>query len=283
MAREINYVKAMAGRSNADLLEITTTLRDGYEPEAVEAAEMELARRNLSHDELALANKGLEEKQTKEKLRQEQITSLENKATGLFEFLHPLKEKTTGQAINLITIGLALCYLILLYNQLDLIEALVYVSPGTTYDLFDLTGIAIFLLPYLIFPVALVYFWRAKKLGWVLLTGFLTYLAMDTVFACYLDIKWATMSGSVRSTTGPLVLTPTDNTILDIILGGPGLVVHVTQLIILLSLVVFLNNKSVIEKYGIPRQTQVITLVIMAALPITIYAVIRFLASIQMV
>ena len=49
---ENKFTKAMQNRSNADLLKIVNELRDDYQPEAVSSAEMELAGRNLSQEQV---------------------------------------------------------------------------------------------------------------------------------------------------------------------------------------------------------------------------------------
>jgi hypothetical protein len=45
---EIDFTKTMSGRTNAELIEIVTKLKDAYQPEAVKAAELEIIKRNLS-------------------------------------------------------------------------------------------------------------------------------------------------------------------------------------------------------------------------------------------
>jgi hypothetical protein len=49
------FAEAMTKRSDADLIEIVTTLRDDYEPEAVVAAEAEIKTRNLSIEQIETA------------------------------------------------------------------------------------------------------------------------------------------------------------------------------------------------------------------------------------
>ncbi len=56
----------MAAKSDSDLLEIVTKLKDDYQPEAVEAAKAEIERRNLSADDISQAEKELEIKDAKQ-------------------------------------------------------------------------------------------------------------------------------------------------------------------------------------------------------------------------
>ncbi len=44
-----NYLEVMAKKSDSELLEIVTKLKDDYQPEAVEAAKEEIKNRNLSN------------------------------------------------------------------------------------------------------------------------------------------------------------------------------------------------------------------------------------------
>lgn len=56
------FAEVMAQRTDADLLEIATTARDDYQDEALEAAEAELSRRDLTPEIVEAAEQQLEEK-----------------------------------------------------------------------------------------------------------------------------------------------------------------------------------------------------------------------------
>lgn len=58
-----SFKEAMARRTDAELLEITTRLRDDYQPEAVQAAEAELKNRNLSAEHMEVAEMDVREKE----------------------------------------------------------------------------------------------------------------------------------------------------------------------------------------------------------------------------
>lgn len=57
------FEDVMAQRTDADLLKIVSAPLDDYQPEAVEAAKQELAKRNLSYDQLAATQQEVEDKQ----------------------------------------------------------------------------------------------------------------------------------------------------------------------------------------------------------------------------
>lgn len=57
------FIQAMANRSDSELLEIVTKLRDDYQPEAIKAAEIEIENRNLSSEQVENAEKEIEQKE----------------------------------------------------------------------------------------------------------------------------------------------------------------------------------------------------------------------------
>ena len=57
------FTEIMAKRSDSELLEIVTKLKDDYQPEAVLAAELEIKNRNLSNEQLEKAKIEIKEKE----------------------------------------------------------------------------------------------------------------------------------------------------------------------------------------------------------------------------
>ena len=60
---ENNFNEIMAKRSDSELLEIVTKLKDDYQPEAVTAAEFEINNRNLSTEQLENAEIEIKKKE----------------------------------------------------------------------------------------------------------------------------------------------------------------------------------------------------------------------------
>ena len=54
----------MAGKSDSQLLEIVTKLKDDYQPAAVQAAQKEIENRNLSSDQLEKAEEEIKERES---------------------------------------------------------------------------------------------------------------------------------------------------------------------------------------------------------------------------
>ena len=59
-----NFTDVMIKKTDSELLEIVTKLKDDYQPEAVEAAKEEIKNRNLSDDKIEQAEKEIIEKET---------------------------------------------------------------------------------------------------------------------------------------------------------------------------------------------------------------------------
>lgn len=60
------FKDVMAGKSDSELLEIVTKLKDDYQSAAVQAAQKEIEDRNLSSDQLEQAKEQIKEKETTE-------------------------------------------------------------------------------------------------------------------------------------------------------------------------------------------------------------------------
>jgi len=70
-----DFTEIMAKRSDSELLEITTKLKDDYQPEAISAAELEIKNRNLSTEQLENAEIEIKEKEIS-------LTEKENEPLG---------------------------------------------------------------------------------------------------------------------------------------------------------------------------------------------------------
>jgi len=56
------FTEQMSKRTNAELLKILNEQHNDYQPEAISAAEAELARRNLTHEQVTTAKQEMETK-----------------------------------------------------------------------------------------------------------------------------------------------------------------------------------------------------------------------------
>jgi len=233
----------MTMRSDAELLEITTVLRDDYQLEAVTAAESELLKRNLSDQQLAEAQALLDAKILEQTNKKEKIKKLQNKVADIADTIHPLKEKSTDTTIKLITIGLSIPYLIFLFNTWDL-----FILMFQDFGNIDFSGI-LYIVPILSFPIGLFGFWTIKKYGWIIITILLTIFAMNALISLAFEIKWAMQSSFQYS-----------NPALDELFGKNGFAFHIGQLLLFVGLIYFLNIRKVIEKFKINKRTQLLVI-----------------------
>jgi hypothetical protein len=229
----------MSKRSNAELLEIITTLRDEYQPEAVVAAEAELKKRTLTYQQLTQAKAEFEAKeQQKEKTKKTQY-----KISFITNTLNSLKEDSTDTAIKLITIGLLIFYLFYFFNHWKL----------TVFMLQDLGEADLSVIEYftsiILFPIGLFGFWQKKKYGWIILSVLLTYLSFAVLLSFGLAIEWALESDihSSYSTLKELIA------IKDSLLG-------IGEILLLIGLLVYINGHSITKEYKISKLTQLLAI-----------------------
>lgn len=76
---ENKFIDAMEKRSDSELLEIVTKLRNDYQPEAVEAAELVIKNRNLSTDQIEQAKQEIKEKEISNAERENESLSVGQK------------------------------------------------------------------------------------------------------------------------------------------------------------------------------------------------------------
>jgi ABC-type molybdate transport system ATPase subunit len=60
---DTKFIEVMEKRSDSELLEIVTKLRDDYQPDAIEAAELVIKQRNLSTDQVEQAKEEIKAKE----------------------------------------------------------------------------------------------------------------------------------------------------------------------------------------------------------------------------
>jgi len=176
---------------NLSLLKIIDAPAD-YNPEAIEAANEELTARQLTDDELAALREEISVQKQEQQLKSEKINTLKDKAKDALytvtDSLNPIQSEKPSlpKAILWLSILMILAFLYQLYLQYGLLKYMF------TYDTakWDLTMAMYFIRPLVIMPVAAILFVLRKNTGWVLLSGYLTYLAINTIALEYIDFKY---------------------------------------------------------------------------------------------
>jgi hypothetical protein len=176
--------------SNTDLLKIIDTPAD-YQPEAIEAANDEFIARQLTNEELLAAREENETLRQEALLKSAKTKAWENKAQDIAhkitDTLNPIRSEklSTPKAILWVSILMILLFLYQLYSQFGLLKYML------TYDAaqWNFAMIMYFFRPLIVMPVAAILFVLRKKYGWVLLLGYLIYLAFNTMALLYFALK----------------------------------------------------------------------------------------------
>ena len=168
--------------SNTELLEILENPKN-YQPLAIKAAMQEFSNRQLSDDEINLARLPLIEKRRLKERKKQNRESIENNVKDttamLIETLNPIQKERPGIDKTILLIELSFGFIFIfkiITNNWILLRSIKYLSrfPFSSLET---------LFPVIILPIALLTFWKKKKIGWILLTVYLTFSATEAVLS----------------------------------------------------------------------------------------------------
>ena len=164
--------------SNADLFRVIENQTD-YQPEAIEAAKNELNQRKLTDQDLTAVKVEMKaEQQEKEEYRKKRIEverKVKNLGASALDTITPIQRSATTpeKIIRLITIVFGLIAILKWYDQFGLASFMLSeISSGWDSSMVE------YFLPLLLLPIAVVFFWLRRKIGWILMTTYLTYSAI---------------------------------------------------------------------------------------------------------
>jgi hypothetical protein len=192
--------------SNADLLKIIDTPAD-YQHEAIEAANDELIARQLTDEELLAAREENETLRQEALLKSAKTKAWENKAQDIAytiaDTLNPIQSEKPSppKAILWISILMILLTLYQLYSQFGLLKYMF--TDGTAR--WNFAMMMYFFRPLIVAPIAAILFALREKYGWVLLSGYFIYLAVNTLALLYFAFKHPIRSGDPVSGLLPSV------------------------------------------------------------------------------
>jgi hypothetical protein len=174
------YTELYKSLSNSDLLRIINN-PDDYQPLATEAAKSEFTARQLTAEELAIANNENEIWENTERAKIEKKRALEKIAkTTLFSMGDIIKRPTAKRKIKIIiSIILILIFIFQAFSRVDLLTFM-FTYDNARWDL----PTAFLFIPWLAILIGLLLFWFRKKAGWVILSVYITYSA------CYWIIEF---------------------------------------------------------------------------------------------
>lgn len=164
---------------------------DNYNPIAVEAAKLELSKREISAEEIQSIKDNISDKKAKSEERQQQVKQLENKAKNagatLLDSLSPIQKtpQTLDRKINLISIIFGLLAIYHIIEEYGMLKFMITDS----YAKWDFSMV-IYFLPVIFLSVGIFNFWKRNKIGWFLLSIHFTYNIAIGIGMFLLTRKW---------------------------------------------------------------------------------------------
>jgi len=182
--------------SNTELFKIIERKKD-YQVLAVEAAQNEINKRNLSAVDLQNSKTEIENEQKeknvilkKKKDKEEKLIQI---GTTFFDTINPLQKgiQTPEKLIRLITIIFAGLSIIQFFREFGMISFM-FTSSSAEWEF----SMILYFMPLIIIPLTTILFWKRKKIGWIFLTLFLTYSATSSagLFLTSLNTDYSTPS-----------------------------------------------------------------------------------------
>ena len=254
----------MRKRTDSELLEIITVLRNDYQVEAVIAAEAELKNRKLTVEQLAEIREQLDSKKQEQDRKDETIEMFQNKAKEISDIFNPIKEHSSDKTIKIITVALAIPYLIFFINNFRLIVSAFQDILHADFSVYA------FLVPIILFPIGLFGFWTIKKYGWIIIAILATCMLASIFLSLALEIKYALHPPFHFSNSGLISIHPVHNSFSDQLFGKKRFYINVGQIIYCLGLIFMLNRYTITQQYNISKRTQWLT-VGLTAIPFIIF------------
>lgn len=178
------FSEQYAKLTNTNLFEIIHNATN-YELIAVQAAKEEIKKRQLKEEEI-VELKANAEATDKGKLYQASINQIESMGSTLIDTISPYttKKHTTDRFIKLICLFFIGLFIYQLFDGFSLIS-LIFSRPMVKWDF----SVVLYFAPLLVLPIATILFWLKKKLGWTLLSIYLTYIGITILFSFILQTK----------------------------------------------------------------------------------------------
>ncbi|MEM8891148.1 MAG: hypothetical protein AAGD28_24435 [Bacteroidota bacterium] len=243
------YTERYKNLSNSDLLRVLENPSD-YQPKAVEAAEHELKRRNLSSQEIEEVQKDFELARQEKDRQKEEIDKVNEKlkafGSSFFNLINPIQAEVPSaeRQIKSLSLLFGLIAIVQWYQEFGLVSFMLSEDPiGWDLSMFE------YFLPLLLLPLAVILFWLRKKSGWILLAIYLTYSAISA--AGLIMLTWDMKGSAIPA--------------LDNLLPQSSPISHILSSLFFGAALWVLNQKKIRDHYHIHKQVSIITLTISAA------------------
>ena len=213
---------------------------DSYQPIAVEAARLELSKREVSESEIQLVRDQVSQRKAKIAKRHEKVNILEDKAkaigTEFLETVSPIQKEpqTIDRKINVIAIVFGLLAIYMVFKELKYLF---------TFGLgrLDLGGGLNLILP-IVLMIGTLLFWKRNKIGWILTCFIFVVNIIVAVIMLRLNWDWKSIITSIGDSSGNIQVDSID---------------HLNPTAFLYHIVIFVASLWVICKDDVRKEFQV--------------------------
>lgn len=240
--------------THAELLRIVNN-PGRYQPEAVETAKALLAERQLTDEEIKIAQEALEaeqrERDEKERKQKAVEETFRSRGRSLLEKVNPIQEgaPTAEKTIRLVALLFGGFFLLQLFREFGMIRYML-TNDSMRWDL----SMVLFVAPLLTVPIATILFYKRYKLGWLLLALFLTCSTVSAIVTLMLA----------------LTREPYGMAALDSLFPRPSPFASLLTCLFFAGNLWAIGGETVRGIYGITRQTLLLTIALSAVLSLLI-------------
>ncbi len=236
--------------SNTELLRIIEN-PEGYQPKAVETAKTIFLDRQLTEEEIKIANDELEierqEKLNKERKKRAIEDKFKHIGNSILDNVNPIQNETptTGKTIKIISLLFGGLFLFQLYKEFGMISFII-TDSSTGWDF----SMLLYFLPLVVVPTVTILFYKRKKIGWILFTMFMTYSAVSAIGLFILTINMEPLGIPSFDSIFPQTSPPT----------------HLLSFLFFTGTIWALCRENIRTVYTITKQTMIITISITAVI-----------------
>ncbi len=230
--------------TNTELLRIIDN-PNGYQPAAVETAKTIFSDRQLTNEEIKIAKDELEI-ENQEKINKEQKKrAIEDKfisiGKSVIDTVNPIQKETPSieKTIKIISLLLGGLFLFQLYQEFEILSY-IFTDSSANLDF----SLVLYLLPLVVILTAAILFYKKKKIGWILLTVFLTYSAVSAIGISILIIVMMFMG-----------LDELDN-----FFSQTSMTKYLLTFLFFAGIIFAISRENIRTVYGISKQTMVLTI-----------------------
>jgi hypothetical protein len=171
--------------SNIDLLKIVR-LPANYQPAAVKAAEDILSERQISADEISVADQYIQDIENSEKNKKEKIDVLKHRVTDFLEpVINPSEKVEPDKWVNILLLVIGIQYAWTIFKTVKVL--IDYFQ--CTYCTFDI-AIVISLWSLIYIPVIFFLLLKRRRWGWILLFADNLFVLISSVSQSYIFFKY---------------------------------------------------------------------------------------------